>query len=401
MHWPVKFGGGGLDPLVTFAVEEQMGYHWLPMSSYLLSVKTIGNALLQYATEEMCAAFIPRIASGELIFCQGFSEPEAGTDLGSLRTAAVRDGDRFMVNGRKIWTSSAEHADWVYLAVRTGTRRYQHRGLSVFLVDINTPGIVVDVHQTLGGGTIGELTLTDVAVPADQVVGEIDGGWQILMGTLDYERVTSEKVGVMLRLLDELKPLVADRSGRQTLARIRGDVHIAREHGGARHRTAGRRPGRQCGVVDGEAFDRPVDAGARCHRRRPGRTARAGRAQPRSGAGRQARGVRPRRGSDDHCRRSVGHPAQEHLPPADRNPVMTERLPLEGLRVLDYAQYVAGPFAAMLLADLGAEVIKVEPPRGDAWRHYEPVTADGGKWFLSLNRNKKSVVADLKTVAGH
>jgi 3-oxocholest-4-en-26-oyl-CoA dehydrogenase alpha subunit len=231
LHWPVEFGGGGLDPLITFAVEEQMGYHWLPMSSYLLSVKTIGNALLQYATAQMCAAFIPRIASGELIFCQGFSEPEAGTDLGSLRTTAVHDGDRFMVNGRKIWTSSAEHADWVYLAVRTGTPESRHRGLSVFLVDINTPGIVVDVHQTLGGGTIGELTLTDVAVPADQVVGEIDGGWQILMGTLDYERVTSEKVGVMLRLLDELEPLVTDRGGRQTLARIRGDVHIAREHG--------------------------------------------------------------------------------------------------------------------------------------------------------------------------
>lgn len=79
---------------------------------------------------------------------------------------------------------------------------------------------------------------------------------------------------------------------------------------------------------------------------------------------------------------------------------MSERLPLAGLRVLDYAQYVAGPFAAMLLADLGAEVIKVEPPRGDAWRHYEPLTADGGRWFLSLNRNKKSVVADLKTAAG-
>ena len=231
MHWPVKFGGGGHDPLVTFAVEEQMGYHWLPMSSYLLSVKTIGNALLQYAGEAMCAAFIPRIASGELIFCQGFSEPEAGSDLGSLRTTAVRDGDRFIVNGRKIWTSSAEHADWVYLAVRTGSQESRHRGLSVFLVDINTPGIVVDVHQTLGGGTLGELTLTDVAVPADQVVGEIDGGWQILMGTLDYERVTSEKVGVMLRLLDELEPVVTDRGGRATLDRIRGDAHIAREHG--------------------------------------------------------------------------------------------------------------------------------------------------------------------------
>jgi alkylation response protein AidB-like acyl-CoA dehydrogenase len=231
LHWPVRFGGGGLDSLATFALEEQLGYHWLPMCSYLLSVKTIGNALLQYATEEMCAAFIPRIASGELIFCQGFSEPEAGTDLGSLRTAAQRDGDRFVVNGRKIWTSSAEYADWVYLAARTGSTESRHRGLSVFLVDMKTPGIVVDVHETLGGGTIGELTLTDVAVPADQIVGEVDGGWQILMGTLDYERVTSEKVGVMLRLLDELDLLVTERTGRQTLARIRGDVSIARQHG--------------------------------------------------------------------------------------------------------------------------------------------------------------------------
>lgn len=231
MHWPTRFGGGGFDPMMTFAVEEQLGYHWLPMSSYLLSVKTIGNALLQYASERMCAEFIPRIASGELIFCQGFSEPEAGTDLGSLRTTAHRDGDRYIVNGRKIWTSSAEYADWVYLAVRTGSTESRHRGLSVFLVKMSTPGILVDVHKTLGGGTIGELTLTDVVVPADQVVGEIDGGWQILMGTLDYERVTSEKVGVMLRLLDELDPLVTDRAARQVLHRIRGDAHIAREHG--------------------------------------------------------------------------------------------------------------------------------------------------------------------------
>lgn len=231
MHWPVRFGGRGLDPLVTFAVEEQMGYHWLPMSSYLLSVKTIGNALLQYAGDDMCARFIPGIASGDLIFCQGFSEPEAGSDLGSLRTVARRDGDRYIVNGRKIWTSSAEVSDWVYLAARTGTPDSRHRGLSVFLVDITTPGIVVDVHRTLGGGTLGELTLTDVAVPADQLVGAENAGWQILMGTLDYERVTSEKVGVMLRLLDGLEAVVTDRPGRDTLNRLRGDVHIAREHG--------------------------------------------------------------------------------------------------------------------------------------------------------------------------
>ena len=231
LHWPTELGGGGLDPMATFHAEQQMGYHWLPMSSYLLSVKTIGNALLQFADEALCAQYIPRIASGELIFCQGFSEPDAGTDLGSLRTVARRDGDQFIVNGRKIWTSSAEYADWCYLAVRTGSTDSRHRGLSVFIADMKTPGIHVDVHRTLGGGTIGEVTLTDVAIPADQLVGDIDGGWQILMGTLDYERVTSEKVGVMLRLLDELDQLVDEPSGRHTLARIRGDVHIAREHG--------------------------------------------------------------------------------------------------------------------------------------------------------------------------
>ncbi|MFC9761727.1 acyl-CoA dehydrogenase family protein [Rhodococcus jostii] len=231
MHWPQRYGGRGLDALFTFAVEEQLGYNWLPLSSYLLSVKTIGNALLQFASEEMCQIFLPQIASGDMIFCQGFSKPEAGTDLASLRTTARRDGDRFIVNGRKIWTSSAEHADWVYLAVRTGSTEARHRGLSVFLVDITTPGIVVDVHKTLGGGTLGELTLTDVSIPADQIVGEENAGWEILMGTLDFERVTSEKVGIVLRLLDDMAPLVTSPRDREILAGLRGDAQIARLHG--------------------------------------------------------------------------------------------------------------------------------------------------------------------------
>jgi alkylation response protein AidB-like acyl-CoA dehydrogenase len=231
LHWPRAVGGAGHDPLVTFAVEEAMGYRWLPMSSYLLSVKTIGNALLQFATDELCRQVLPGITSGELIFCQGFSEPDAGSDLGSLRTTARVDGDHYIINGRKIWTSSAEYADWVYLAVRTGSNDQRHRGISVFIADMSTPGIEVIVHPTLGGGTLGELSLTDVVVPADHMVGELNSGWQVLMGTLDHERVTSEKVGVVLRLIDDMEPLVGDRVGRRVLAQLRGKAVTSRELG--------------------------------------------------------------------------------------------------------------------------------------------------------------------------
>ena len=217
--------------MVTLAIEEQLGYRWLPMSGYLLSVKTIGNAMIQYAEPDLCERILPRVAAGELIFCQGFSEPGAGTDLGSLRTTARRDGDDFVVSGHKIWTSSAEVADWVYLAVRTGEADSRHRGLTVLIADMTTPGIVVDSHRTLGGGTIGELTLTDVRIPADQVVGEVNGGWQILMGTLDYERVTSEKIGVVERLLEGLDELVEGPRGAAEMSRLRGETAAARAHG--------------------------------------------------------------------------------------------------------------------------------------------------------------------------
>ena len=161
------------------------------------------------------SAWSPRSPPDGCSFCQGFSEPDAGSDLASLRTRARRDGDRFVVSGRKIWTSSAEYADWVYLAVRTDPDRERHRGLSVLVADINTPGITVSTHRTLGGGTIGELELDEVEIPADQLVGELHGGWRVLMGTLDYERVTSEKVGTVFWLLDALAPLAQDRHSRR------------------------------------------------------------------------------------------------------------------------------------------------------------------------------------------
>jgi 3-oxocholest-4-en-26-oyl-CoA dehydrogenase alpha subunit len=231
IHWPPELGGRGLTSLHTLACEERFGYRWLPLSGYLLSVKTIGNALLRFGSAALAERLIPEVAAGRVLFCQGFSEPDAGSDLASLRTRARRDGDRFIVSGRKIWTSSAEYADWVYLAVRTDPDRDRHRGLSVLVADVTTPGLTVTTHDTLGGGTLGELALDEVEIPADQMVGELHGGWRVLMGTLDYERVTSEKVGTVCWLLDALAPLATDRRAAQSLRRLRGAARAARLHG--------------------------------------------------------------------------------------------------------------------------------------------------------------------------
>ena len=189
LHWPEALGGRGLDSLLTVAAEERFGYHLLPLSGYLLSVKTIGNALLGHASAELQERLLREIAAGRLVFCQGFSEPEAGSDLASLRTSARLDGDRFVVSGHKIWTSSAQIADWVYLAVRTDPdARRPHRGISVLVAEMSSPGIEVREIETVGGGLLCEVFLTDVEVPASQLVGELNGGWRVLMSTLDHER---------------------------------------------------------------------------------------------------------------------------------------------------------------------------------------------------------------------
>jgi len=229
VHWPEHLGGRGLTPLDTVACEERFGYHWLPLSGYLLSVKTIGNALLRFATQALQERLLPEVAAGRLVFCQGFSEPEAGSDLAALRTKARRDGDRFVVSGHKIWTSSAQIADWIYLAVRTDPDAQRpHRGVSVLVADMRTPGIEVREIETVGGGVLCEVFLEDVEVPAAQLVGELNGGWRVLMGTLDHERVTSEKVGVVLRVLDDLAPAATAASERLELRRLRGESEAAR-----------------------------------------------------------------------------------------------------------------------------------------------------------------------------
>ncbi|MEC3979054.1 acyl-CoA dehydrogenase family protein [Amycolatopsis sp. H20-H5] len=230
LGWPRDLGGREMDPVDVVKIEERLGYHWLPLCGYLLSVKTIGNTIMKFGTPDLIARFIPDATAGRIMFCQGFSEPEAGSDLASLRTRAVKQGDQWVVNGHKIWTSSAEIADWMYLAVRTDPALPRHKGLSVMLLDMHAPGVHVDVHHTLGGGTFGEVLLSDVDVSADNILGEVNGGWTVLMGSLDFERVTSEKVGVALWVLDQLDE-VAERTHRRSLLALRGELEACRRLG--------------------------------------------------------------------------------------------------------------------------------------------------------------------------
>ena len=232
MTWPEEIGGRGLSHVDAALVEDVFGYHWLPLSLYLLSYKTIGCALERYGSPELREQLLPPIVRGELTFCQGFSEPGAGSDLASLTTRAVRRRNRFVVHGHKIWTSSAWLADWIYLAVRTNSRQPRHRGISVLVAPLDTPGIEVRRFPVLGGGYLCEVFLDGVEIGAGNLVGELNRGWDVLMHTLDFERITAEKIGGLAWILDELERRLAqtDRLEQawRRVADLRGELAGAR-----------------------------------------------------------------------------------------------------------------------------------------------------------------------------
>jgi 3-oxocholest-4-en-26-oyl-CoA dehydrogenase alpha subunit len=232
MTWPEELGGRGLTHVDTALVEDVFGYHWLPLSLYLLSYKTIGSALERFASPALKELLLGPIARGELTFCQGFSEPEAGSDLASLTTRAVRRDDRWIVDGHKIWTSSAWLADWIYLAVRTNPEEPRHRGISVLVAPLDTPGIEVRRFPALGGGSLCEVFLDGVEIPAENLVGDVDRGWDVLMHTLDFERITAEKLGGLAWILDGLEARLRETERLDgawpRLAALRGELAAAR-----------------------------------------------------------------------------------------------------------------------------------------------------------------------------
>jgi alkylation response protein AidB-like acyl-CoA dehydrogenase len=256
-HWPEEYGGRGLRHLDTFIVDEALGYARAPLSGYLLSVKVFGNTLLLFGTEEQKREYLPKIASGEVTFCQGFSEPGAGSDFGSLRTVARREGDEFVISGHKIWTSSAEVAQCMYLAARTDPDAPKHRGISTFVMDMNLPGVTVNTFPTLGGGVLNEVFLDSVRIPAKNLIGELNRGFHQSMRSLDLERSAMDRIGSAWRALDDLaayvqrddvlvdgRPLKEQQCVREKIAELYSRLRAARLFGYqlARHLDADRAP---------------------------------------------------------------------------------------------------------------------------------------------------------------
>lgn len=190
--WPVEYGGGGASPLQQLIFKEEC---WAAgFSTQSQGVNLVGPALMVHGTDEQKAEHLPRIARGEVRWAQGFSEPGAGSDLASLQTRAVRDGDDYIINGQKIWTSEAHHSDWIHLLARTDPEAPKHRGISYFMIDLRTPGITIrPLIQLTGVHGFNEVFFDDVRVPARNMISQENRGWYAATTTLDFERSGIER----------------------------------------------------------------------------------------------------------------------------------------------------------------------------------------------------------------
>jgi alkylation response protein AidB-like acyl-CoA dehydrogenase len=205
--WPTEYGGKAMSAIEQFVFFDESMRAGAPVP--MLSLNTVGPTIMNYGTQQQKDYFLPKILAGELHFCIGYSEPEAGTDLANLKCRADVDGDELVINGSKLWTSLASDADWCWLAVRTNQEAKKHKGISMVLVDLKagpngtrTPGIEVSPLHLLGEHDINAVFYTDVRVPIANVVGGIDQGWNLITNQLNHERVTLCSSGVIERMLD-------------------------------------------------------------------------------------------------------------------------------------------------------------------------------------------------------
>jgi alkylation response protein AidB-like acyl-CoA dehydrogenase len=217
--WASEWGGTGWSPVQQYIFKEEL--HMAPAPEPLsFNVNMIGPVLIAFGTEEQKRRFLPSIAQLDYWFCQGFSEPGAGSDLASLRTAALRDGDQYVVNGQKLWTSTAHHADWCFLLVRTDPGAKKQQGITYLLMDMKTPGITVRPIVTIDGHhETNEMFLQDVRVPVTNRIGEENKGWDYAKYLLGHERSGIARVGISKMRVQRAKELAARiSSGGGTLA---------------------------------------------------------------------------------------------------------------------------------------------------------------------------------------
>jgi alkylation response protein AidB-like acyl-CoA dehydrogenase len=202
MAWPEEFGGRGASPWEQTAVREEMWAHHEPRGAQYMGVNWVGPAIMRHGTPEQQQAHLPPIARGEVIWCQGFSEPDAGSDLASLQTAARRDGDGWRITGQKIWTSYATMAQWCFLLARTSRGEKKQQGITVFLVPMDDPAIEVrPIPCMLGPHHLNEVFLDDLWVTEAEVLGEVDRGWSVVQEVLAFERVGIARYARVERLL--------------------------------------------------------------------------------------------------------------------------------------------------------------------------------------------------------
>ncbi|MPZ24269.1 MAG: acyl-CoA dehydrogenase [Dehalococcoidia bacterium] len=204
LGWPREHGGLAADPMQQLVYNEEMAYQRAP-TQIGVGPDRVGPTIMLYGTEQQQRDFLPAIAGGDAIFCQGFSEPGAGSDLASLQTRAVLQGDDYVVNGQKIWTSWAHRADWMVLLARTDPDAPKHRGISYLLLDMKSPGVTVrPLVDMLGDSHFNEVYFEDVHVPRTNLVGEENRGWYVGTATLDFERSGINRIISGYKTFEEL-----------------------------------------------------------------------------------------------------------------------------------------------------------------------------------------------------
>ncbi|MFO7192708.1 MULTISPECIES: acyl-CoA dehydrogenase family protein [Thermocrispum] len=215
IHWPVEYGGKGMGAAHRMIFQEEYERASAPPRLNIQGLMLVGPTLMQHGTPEQRSRWLQPILRCEEVWCQGFSEPEAGSDLAALRTSARVVGDRYVINGQKIWTSGATYADWMFALVRTDPDAPKHRGITAVLIDMRSPGIEVrPIRQINGRRTFAEVFLDDVEVPVANTVGEMGDGWNVAMSALVLERGIGRRSYVKyLPLLQELRHLAIASGG--------------------------------------------------------------------------------------------------------------------------------------------------------------------------------------------
>ena len=231
LGWPAEFGGRGGTMLDQLIFTDEAAVARVPVP--FLTINTVGPTIMRFGTPSQKAFYLPKIAAGEIHFSIGYSEPEAGTDLASLRTTAVRDGDEYVIDGQKMWTSLIQYADYVWLACRTDPAADRHRGLSIIIVPVTAAGFSWTPVRTVAGVTTSATYYSSVRVPSSSLVGEENRGWALITNQLNHERVALTSAAPVLSALADVREWAASArllSGKRVIDAEWVQLNLARVH---------------------------------------------------------------------------------------------------------------------------------------------------------------------------